>query len=71
MFGKHMDVGSGMALLGCCKMLFFPEKKGGERGEINKNVGADFKLQLCSSYVCIWSLASSIQTQIRCLGFLA
>lgn len=37
-----------MALLGCCEMLFFAEKKGAERGEINKNVRADFKLQqLC------------------------
>ncbi|GAB0181355.1 hypothetical protein GRJ2_000600800 [Grus japonensis] len=30
----------------CCEMLFFAEKEGGESGEINKNVGVDFKLHL-------------------------
>lgn len=60
-----------MALLGCREMLFFAEKEGSERGEINKNAGADFKLQLCSSYICIWSPASPTQIQTWCLGFLA
>lgn len=59
-----------MALLACCKMLFVAEKKGGGRGEINKNVRADFKLQLCSSYICIWSPGSPIQTWTWHLGFL-
>ena len=63
MLGKYVRVGRGMALPGCCEMLFFAEKEGGERGEFNKNVGADFKLQLCSSYGCIWSPASPIQTR--------
>lgn len=69
--GRHQHVGQGTALLGSWKLLFLAEKEGGEMGEISKNTGADFKLQLQSSCICIWSPVSCIQTWTWPLGFLA
>lgn len=69
--GRHQHTGRGTALLGSWKMLFLAEKEGGKMGEISKNAGADFKLQLQSSCICIWSPVSCIQTWTWPLGCLA